>query len=137
MDNSTFMQKLAINFANSWKMFSAWGIGVFTVIMAWFTNLPATATGCTPPGGACMTQTSVLSHLGLSASAISVILGLIVYYLRIHPQSNISTVVAEQKSMSAPLPATPPIITPITPTPTPVDVDVSSPAPTATGETKT
>lgn len=108
-DQTTIVQdKLALNIANSWKMYSVRFVSIFsaavTALLAWFAGLPADCApllAATPPHDCTISQLSILSKFGATAAIVPIVAGAIAWYLRVRPQANITPDVAAAKSIDA------------------------------------
>lgn len=97
----SFLDRLYANFTLSWQRFGVIAGGLFALVSSWFLALPQTQ--CPPSvGSGCVTQAALLAYLPISGSTITIILGLVVYYLSIHPQGLPTTaqIVEQHKAAS-------------------------------------
>lgn len=104
MDQTT-KDKLAVNVANSWKMYSVRFVGIFSIgasaAVGWFNGLPADCApllAAHPPVACSMSQASFLGQFGIGLAVVPLIAGALAWWARVHPQPGLSPAVAEAKS---------------------------------------
>jgi len=85
-DDTTKGQKLAANFAISWKMASNWVMGIAGVAFAFYLSLPLEK------------QQEVIAHLPVEPWAVPLIASFIGFAARIWPQKSLTTVEADNKA---------------------------------------
>lgn len=107
--DSTTQEKLALNIANSWRMYSVRFVALFsaaaTAAIGWFLSLPpdcAPLLAMAPPQPCSLSQLTILSRFGATATVVPIIAGALTWWLRVKPQDGITPDVAAAKSTDAP-----------------------------------
>jgi hypothetical protein len=85
-DDTTKGQKLAANFAISWKMASNWVMGVAGVAFAFYLSLPLDQ------------QQAVLAHLPVPPWVVPIVASLVGFLARLWPQKSLTTAEADNKA---------------------------------------
>lgn len=86
MDGTTKGQKMAANFAISWKMASNWVMGAAGLAFAFYLSLPPEQ------------QQAVLAHLPVPPWVLPIVASLIGFLARIYPQKSLTPTEAENKA---------------------------------------